>query len=150
MGSPDMRRAIVGLRFRLPSEQVVSQAPVAADRRQRSPELLRPAEVRQGLLRLAADDGNCTHPGLRQRAARIDLISTGEKARGSVGVAKLKRGPASTDKRREILGAGRKRADVARKRGRRRFVVRRIAALRSRGRRGDNHRARARKRSSSQ
>ena len=62
------RRAIIGLGVRLAAEQIVSEAAVAADGRERRAELLGAREIRQGRLRLAIGDRDRAHSGLRQRA----------------------------------------------------------------------------------
>jgi hypothetical protein len=85
---------------------------------------------------------------LRLRAARVDLVGAGEEAGRCLRIAKLDRRLAGTDEGFEILGIGRERADVSGERGRRAFVIWRLAALR--GQRRGRERTSARDNGSAQ
>ena len=66
---PLERGAIIGLRLRLLAEQVIGEAAVAGEGRDRRAELLRALEIGQRRLRVAVGDRHRAHAGLRQRAA---------------------------------------------------------------------------------
>src|SRR4051812_15086626 len=91
------RRAIVVLRVRLAAEQIIGEPAVAADRGERSAELLGALEIRQRGLRFPAGDRHRAHSGLRQRTFRIDLVGASEEAGGRLRVAELERGLAGAD-----------------------------------------------------
>ena len=94
---PPRADAIIGLRIRLPAKKIVSEAAVATDGCERRAKLLRASEIGQRRLRFAIDDRNRAHAGLRQRAARVDLVGAGEEAGSRLRVTQA---PARRGRRR--------------------------------------------------
>ena len=130
--APLERGAVIGLGLRLLTEQIVGKPTIAPEHRGRRAKLLGSSEIGQRRARFTLGDLDGAHSGLRQRAPRVHVVGAGEESGGGLGVAELERRAAGADQRLEILGIVGERADVAGERGGRRFIVRRIAALRRR------------------